>query len=370
VDRFESYPPSQSFDWDRLIAFALIENAVTVLDERVSKLPGPCLPPDKRERIGSLGLIWTLKLKLLERRLYQSLRLLSDAGIEVILLKGAAIALTVYRRFEERPMADLDLLVDPARAQEAHELLQQNGWRLNTVGHPADAWDTHHHLPPLLDTGGSGLRLELHVAPIPPGHPFRFDLADVRASCRLIEVEGIPVRVLELHMHAVHAAIHFAWCHQLATGGTNIFRDLAAIQRTPGFSWQRFVSLARRTGSQTSCYWTLRLGRGLVGLAIPNEVLSALAPDMSEQLLDVLERHFAQVVLRSELACPSAALRHRLWAFALQTEKIRTDEAMQWDAGVRDRHPQAMRVLRRVPSHLRRVRAWSLYVASLLATFF
>jgi hypothetical protein len=369
VHRLESNRATESFDWARLTAFALLENAITVLDERVSKLPESCLPPDERERIARLALVWKLKLRLLERRLYESIRVLSKAGIEVTLLKGAAIALTAYGRFEDRPMADVDLLVDPERASEAHQLLQQNGWRLEIAGHPSDAWDEHHHLPPLSDTSGSGLRLELHLGPIPPGHPFKFDLADVRANSEVVEKEGIRVRVLEPHMHAVHAAIHFAWCHQFATGSTNVFRDLAAIEGTPGFSWQRFVSLARQTRSETSCYWTLRLARVLTDLPVPHGVLTALAPDMSEPLLAVLERHLAQLVLRSERACPSVTLRNRLWAFALQTERIDPDEALQWSSGAREPGPPTIRLLRRLPSHLRRVRTWSLYVASLFTTF-
>lgn len=369
MDRFEPYQATGAFDWDRLIAFALLENAATVLDERLSRLPDDLLPAESRDRIARLALVWTLKLRLLEQRLFESIRILNEAGVEVTLLKGAAIALTVYRRFEDRPMADLDLLVDPSRATEAHELMQRSGWRLDTRDHPADAWDGHHHLPPLTDTRGSGLRLELHVAPIPPGHPFQFDPTDVRTNSEAFEAEGARFRALEPHALAVHAAIHFAWCHRFVTGGTNVFRDLNAIEHTAGFSWEKFISLARQTRSQTSCYWTLRLARVLADLPVPEDVLTALAPNMSEPLLGVLERHFVQLVLRSDRACPSVTLRHRLWAFGLHADKTRTDEALHWDAAVRASGPKPGRTVGRLLSHARRARAWALYVTSLLSTF-
>ena len=367
ANRLEPHLASRLFDWDRLVAFALRENAATILDDRLSRLPATFLPPEQRERIAKLGLVWTLKLKLLERRLHESVRLLSDAGIEVTLLKGAAIALTVYRRFEDRPMADIDLLVDPARASEAHELMQQNGWKLETGGYPLDAWDTHHHLPPLLDTSGSGLRLELHVGLLPPGHGFQFDLPALRTRSPVLDAEGIQASVPDLHMLAVHAAIHFAWCHKFMTGGTNVFRDLNAIERTADFSWEKFVALANQTRSQAACYWTLRLAKGLTDLAVPEAVLSTLAPSIGEPLLCVLERHFAQLALHSESACPSATLRHRLWAFALQADGSGTNQANQWDAAVAESASQTVRALRRVPAHARRIRAWSLYVTSMFA---
>jgi hypothetical protein len=356
---------AEPLDWDRLIAFALLENGVTILEERVSSLPEGSVPPEKREQIARLALVWTLKLKLLERRLHESIRLLSAAGIDITLLKGAGLALTVYRRFEDRPMADIDLLVDVSRASEAQALMQQNGWTLDIEGHPAEAWTEHHHLPPLLDTRGSGLRLELHVAPIPPGHSFSLDLVKLKESCPTVLAEGIPVRVLEPHMHAVHSAIHFAWCHRFVTGSMNVFRDFGAIAKSPGFSWSTFVEIARQTRSETACYWTLRLAREMTGLAVPEESLAALAPAMNDLMLSILARHFTQLVLRSEGACPSSTLRHRLWAFALQTDKARIDEAMHWDAAVKQAPPRMARRFLRLPSHALRIRAWSLYMTSM-----
>jgi hypothetical protein len=182
-DWVSSIRASHPFDWDRMTAFALLENAVTLLDDRVTSVPAELLPAEKRERIARLALIWTFKLKLLERRLRESMAVLSHAGIDTVLLKGAALALTTYRSFTDRPMADIDLLIDPARAREAYELMQAHGWVIDSTGHPNDAWDGHHHLTPLCDTTGSGLRLEIHVAPIPPGHPFSLDLPAGRV-CR------------------------------------------------------------------------------------------------------------------------------------------------------------------------------------------
>ena len=268
ADWVASVGESRRLDWDRLTAFALRENAVTLLDDRVSRVPESLLPAEQRDRIGRLALIWTFKLKLLERRLQESLRVLSRAGIEVILLKGAALAATTYRSFTERPMADIDLLIDPARASEAHELMQRNGWILVSSGHPSDAWDDHHHLPPLCDTNGSGLKLEIHVAPIPPGHPFKLDFAYVTSTSQRLALGEVQVRVPENHVHAVHAAIHFAWSHRFESGGMNAFRDLAALEASGKFSWTRFVEIARQVRAEACCYWTVRLAQSLGGLAV------------------------------------------------------------------------------------------------------
>lgn len=58
----------------------------------------------------------------------QVLSLLADAGIEALVLKGAALAHWLYREPWHRPRSDLDVLVrDNATARKAVELLRAGG---------------------------------------------------------------------------------------------------------------------------------------------------------------------------------------------------------------------------------------------------
>ena len=357
--------------WDRIIALALAENAITVLHNRVSTLPPPLIPPEARARIERLALIWGFKLRLLERRLIESVAILSEAGIEVILLKGAALAFTTYRGFVDRPMADIDLLVNPTKAQQAWELMQRSGWVCDNSEQPEGAWNNHHHLPPLSDTLGSGLRMEIHVAPLVSDNPFQMDFHEMLESSSELTIKGVRVRVPEPHIHAVHACIHFAWSHRFSGGRLNVFRDLAALHGAGTLSWAALVEAAHRTRSEACCYWTLRLARALTSLPVPNEVLSELSPPLSERLLSVLEQHISQLVLRSECACPSVGLRDRLWALSLHVKRPRPVEPPRWrllqdpDSDGSLRGP-----LRRVGAHILRAPRWSRYVASLLRPAF
>ena len=62
-------------------------------------------------------------MAILEKRAIESVEALNAAGIEVALLKGAALASTVYGSFGARPMNDVDVLVHPDRADDAKRLL-------------------------------------------------------------------------------------------------------------------------------------------------------------------------------------------------------------------------------------------------------
>jgi hypothetical protein len=357
--------------WDRIIALALAENAVTVLHNRVSAVPPPQIPPEARERIERLALIWSFKLRLLERRLIESVAILSDAGIDVILLKGAALALTAYRGFVDRPMADIDLLVDPAKAELAWDLMRQAGWVFIDSGHPVGAWKNHHHLPPLSDTSGSGLGLEIHVAPLPEDSPFQMGFHELLKSTSELKIGAVSVRVPEPHIHAVHVCIHFAWSHRFMDARLNVFRDLAALHSAGTLSWEALVKAAHRTRSETCCYWALRLARALTSLPVPDDVLAELSPSLSERLLSVLEHHISQLVLRSDRACPSVGLCERMWALSLQVKRPRPVEPARWKVSQEKDSQGSLRgPLRRVGAHILRAPRWSRYVASLLSPAF
>lgn len=358
-------------DWNRLVALAMLENAVTLLDARLRHSPSARVPPEVRERVRSLALAWRLKLRLLERRLADSVRALDRVGIRVTLLKGAALAHTVYPSFDERPMADLDLLVDPDRAGEAHLLMQRHGWTLESAGYSANAWSLHHHLPPLADCGGSGLRLEIHQTPLPPGHRFRLDRAMLNESVRAITIGGTRVQVPEPHLHAVHACVHFAWSHQFESGGLAVFRDLAMLRAAGAIDWAQLVEVAKNVRAEACCYWTLRLAHALIALEVPDSVLRALAPELSDRVLSMLERHLSQLVLRTRHSCPSVVLRQRLWALALGSPSTGSEGAppRDWNEAAAigtSRHRAGLGTVQRLGRHMRRVPRWSQYFVSLI----
>jgi len=358
----------RGMDWNALIGLALIENSITVLQTQIASLPAGSVAPKIRSQIDRLAMVWTFKLTHLKARLAEAIEVLAAADIEVTLLKGAALALSTYPRFADRPMADLDLMVDPGVADAAHEILQHAGWQIETASLEPDSWQDHHHLPPLADTTGSGLRLELHTAPLTPGHPFRFTSRDINESAKRIQIGSAHALVPEIHHHAVHAAIHFAYSHQFLSGRLNFFRDLSALTSRPDWSWDRFTDIATGSASQPACYWALRLARAVTGQAVPSAVLEKLSPQLGDRISSVLEKHFTQLVLRAEHSCPSVELRHRLWAFALRLPDSTGRTSQAWlppsHSGAQTRQHSR---LRHLGTHLRRAPRWSRYVASLIA---
>jgi hypothetical protein len=356
-------------DWQRFLALAQIERAVPVIYPRLRELAGEVIPPGVLDQMRRLALVSEFAMLHLESRLRESLRALGAANVRVMLLKGAALAHTAYTGVRQRPMSDIDLLVDPSNAHVARRVLTAAGWNEFRGPVPESVYDRHHHLPPLTDSGGSGLQLEIHTALFPERHPFAFDARDLWG--RAVPLGGsFPDAFAPHPMHSLlHACLHFLWSHQGRFGVWRTVRDVDALTRRGGFDWDEFVEGARTARGATSCFWTFRIAQITGGVFVPENVVDALRPPRRAYLLNAVERHFLGNLFPVEFACPSVAVDHALWELAVMPRWSGHGEIRPWDdesefAAPRT-HSDSDRTLAK-GERIRRLFASSAYIRSLL----
>jgi hypothetical protein len=300
-----------------VLQLASDENAVIALRDHLKSEKWFNVPGDVQRRLAMLALDREFRMRLLEKRLDDSLAALNAAGIEVMLLKGAALATTVYGSFAARPMRDIDLLVKPDRADEARALIGRLGWAADPELPGDESYLTHHHLPPMRDVGASGLRIEIHRALVPSGHPFRFREAEIWSEARAVNTGRARALVMHPVHHAAHIAIHFAWSHMLKMGAWHAFRDLSLLSASGLIDWQDVATVARRWGASSCCYWTFQLAAVLSDLAVSDSALSSLRPSLPDAMHGPLIRHLASSILAGGERCPSVWLDQALWALAM-----------------------------------------------------
>ena len=322
------------FDWRRLLLVASDENAIIALRDSVKRVNGASLPSGMERYIAMLALDRESRMRQLEQRLEQTLVALNRAGIDVILLKGGALAGTVYGSFVGRPMRDIDILVRPERADATRAAMLDIGWALDPEVPGDGSYGTHHHLPPLRDAGGSGLRLEIHRALLPEGHPFRFSDAEIWSAARPARVGQGRALIMDPVHHAVHIAIHFSWSHMLRMGAWHAFRDLGALVNAGLLDWNDLAETAERWGASSCCYWTLRLGLALSDLPVPEDVLHRLDPGLSEVIARPLLRHFVNSLAQSGQNCPSVRLDQTLWSMAMQPRREGHGRIRPWSVSL------------------------------------
>ena len=85
-----------------------------------------------------------------------------DAGIEMLALKGAALANTIYPDIALRCMCDLDLLVANDQADKARKTLRTVGFNIHETATIQPKAFSHHFPPATRDRDGVGVMVELH----------------------------------------------------------------------------------------------------------------------------------------------------------------------------------------------------------------
>ena len=322
---------SGAVDWQRFLGLAQVERAVPVVYPRLRTLAASSVPADVLDQMRRLAMVSDFAMLHLEGRMRESLRALEAADVRVMLLKGAALAHTAYSGIRQRPMSDLDLLVDPSNAHLARRLMLGNGWRDLIGGIPAHVYERHHHLPPLHDTRSPELQLEIHTALFPLRQPFAFDAAELWSRAKPL-APAFPQAFVPDPVHSLlHACLHFVWSHQARFGVWRTIRDVDAITRAGGIDWDDFVATARSIRGATSCYWTFRIVSIAAGVSVPPSVLDQLRPPRSSYLQQAIEQHFVRNLFPVEFACPSVTLDHALWELAVMPGWSGHGDVRPWD---------------------------------------
>ena len=317
-------------DWSRLTRLAVNAHATPGLWQVVSSFPD--LPDDagRLQALATLNDFRRYQIRSLVRRVTDQLR---REGVEVLALKGAAILVGGVENPTPRTMSDIDLLVLSGSPEHAWNVCRASGWTLVNDAWTENLYRTHHHLAPLLDPDGVKVGLELHRTLMSGVGRLGLDTAAVVARARTVNVRDVPVLVPSLEDLLLHTCLHFAWSNKLRRGAWRAFADAHSVILDPGFSWDRFLAIASTRRMRQSCYWTLRVGRMVADLSVPDEVLLALDPTSGGRLAGLLERHFAFELSDPEDVGVAQRARRWLW-FAAMQESSRSREADDlWNEG-------------------------------------
>lgn len=311
-------------DWPLLTRLAVDAHATVGLWEVISRFSGL---PEEAGMIQTLAAINDLRRYHIRRIVARITRDLSAEGIEVLVLKGAALLAGGVSRPSARTMSDIDLLVVSGSPDNAWEICRRQGWTLVDESWTREMYRDHHHLPPLLDPDGVNVGLELHRTLLPGLARLGVDVGAIISRSRIVTVDGTPVRVPAVEDLLLHACLHFAWSNKLRHAAWRAFADTHAIVNDPSFDWDRFLGVTRSRRAKLCCYWTLRLGRAVADVPVPDQVLARLGPSSGGRISALLERHFA-IQLADHAAEEEIAERVQRWLWLTAFgERTRSREA-------------------------------------------
>jgi hypothetical protein len=349
-------------DWKLVAALAERERLLSIVWYRVREV-ATTLPPDFTAALRRRSAVIEFQMAATAELLDRVVARLASAGIPSLLLKGAALAHSIYPSFALRPMNDLDILVPAELAPSAWALMRDDGWGLEQ----ADGAEFHadfHHLKPLVDPAGAGIVLEIHRTMMPHPGPFKLEDASIWAESRDIPTGSATARIpSELHQ-LLHLCVHFAWSHSLDHGLGRTVRDVATLTAMHKIDWDAFTSLAIGARSATCAYWTLAMSRTLASAPVPDDVLSALRPHQPRTVTRALER--AYIMSGVFGLNPSVLLTQTLWSAGVQPRRSGHGTQRPWQVTERFREvfheKQKPGVVARIGTHVRGIGSWIRFV--------
>lgn len=213
----------------------------------------------------------------------------ADAGIQAVLLKGTALAISVYPSSALRQRGDTDILVHPDAADATRRALLASGFARaldNTVGHGADvnrqeSWDR-------LEADGSTHSVDVHWAVMPDwSMAALFDTAEVIARSEPVShlaPGALRIGFADAVYHAcLHRGVHIKSPYWIGD-------DIAYEDRliwlydlhllAPHLSdadWSEVVARATRHRTTDLCHDALSEAVRLLGTQVSPDILSALA---------------------------------------------------------------------------------------------
>jgi Uncharacterised nucleotidyltransferase len=247
--------------------------------ERVS-LP---LPEGVRDAIERVALARQAHVLLLDLELGRALKVLSNAAIPAIVLKGPALARTIYPAGQIRPYVDLDLLVNQEQEAAAAATLAAAGFepfpqdpeKSARTGLTSSAQASFHQV----FFGGNGRApLELHADPLQLGLRPRCEsgrwqrarpIPGLGAALMLCPEDQLVQLSVHVHKHGFSRLI---W-----------LKDLDLLMRTTQHTldWPLVLSVAQREGVRASVWYSLHLAAQLLATPVPAEVSTRLRPNWS-----------------------------------------------------------------------------------------
>lgn len=267
-------------DWSAALP-ALRKHALLGLARARLRESGPEDCPEDVARVIEEGFaVATMQMQTQLRGMLHVLELLGRAGIDVLVVKGLAVAHTVYPDPSLRLFGDLDLVAREADWTRVHQVLVENGFvareGLSTPapklipGAVVQELKYWHEAEQLL--------IEVHFEDFLYAGLAARDAQGFWDRSRWVEVEGFSLRVLSPEDQLVHLCAHL---HYDGAKRLNWFSDLAIIlrDRAQALDWPRVLAVVRTEEAEVPFYYALRYVSELLGVCLPEGILDAVRPD-------------------------------------------------------------------------------------------
>ncbi|GAA4642566.1 hypothetical protein GCM10023115_06410 [Pontixanthobacter gangjinensis] len=219
-------------------------------------------PTDIREELRKAHRESALTALAHRAELFSTVELLRSAGLETVALKGASLAWYSYPAAAERPLRDIDLLLQPEQALAAFNLLREHGFvQSDPSALPAEQMvGAAKHLPPL--TSPSGIEFEIHMHAWEPPGSTEWTMPPLMDERIFSDAQpagpGDPCRYPKPYHMLIHLVVHAAYSHRFDVGPL-VLSDIGFLLDSHSIDWLNFWRDADQGGYANGAVLVLAL---------------------------------------------------------------------------------------------------------------
>lgn len=210
---------------------------------------------------------------------------LTRGGIPVIVLKGAALAETIYDKPTLRPLADIDVLIRREQVPGALEVLQEAGYAPPQAAESEGYTLRFENELAVSSRSRFGLAVDIHWSLI-DSHYYQQALSHDWFWDSSVPLPGYAARMLGPEAQLLHLSTHFM-VHHHGKGILWLYDIVRLLRHHDGaLDWNRVFGEAERCELVLSLQKTLQRGIDELGLRIEGPqraVLSELQPSAKER---------------------------------------------------------------------------------------
>jgi hypothetical protein len=260
--------------WDNLYRESLLHQVSPLLHHRLRTLADRLsIASDITDKLKSAYLSESARAVRLSHHLIRLLIAFQEAGIPVILLKGAHLAAQVYPDPALRTMDDIDLLVRQADLYRSRQIVE----------------DLKRQSP------GAASRVDLHWNIDSGSSPFSINPDDLWQRARPAVIDGVETQTLSPEDLLLHLCLHGIFRHLYAPIGLRLFCDLATVLERYGeeISWEELARLADEWRAGNVLRLAFRLLDEALNVRLPSDAAALFElDDPNRQLTATALTHF------------------------------------------------------------------------------
>ena len=313
-------PAATVEEWSSLLTFLRANWMVPFAYRKIGSLPQQCQPPaaitDEMRQAFLLSVVRSLHM---ERQLQEIMEAFQEQSVRVLVLRGPALAFSLYPDPAMRASSDLDLLVMPKNVVQARGILEGLGY--TCMAKRFEVARDFFREECFIDQKNSGNKfpVDLHWVHWEL-HPFfkgseKVEIEDLFQRAWKVETPTLTFKTLHPVDYLIHSAIHLVMIHRMEMRLSWIYDAalLAQHLQVPA-DWQTLQERSIAWRARLPLERCLKMAQVWAGLELPDgfEDFSTWprpSEDEADVWADTMNHHWVTILLKRSLSSPSLLLK-------------------------------------------------------------